>query len=638
METSAASQTPRARERGSDAETARMASATLGRFAGVNNVMAVHPTIERYLRRQGRTAANLHLARSRGIAFDALLTTAMVTLVAAPLLFTRSGFALDFTNALWMTWVAGKEMVAAGHPSYFLNTNVMGVFYPLLAFEGATTLILTGGLGELIGGHPLIAFVGVTTFAIAADYVSTLWLARRFGLRGWLAHVPSITIVTSAYYITNLYGRGAWQEFIALAALPPLAASGVWLAQARSWRVGPVLVFVLSSVVLTGTHNLTLVYGTTMAAIGLLALWLAFGAPRQLPYRRLAAIAGLGVLGLMVNAWFLFPDVAYEQFVGAHVVSAHGTALWQETGFFNTPGIVLDPFRSVPRQSSTPALYVQAPVWLLAWGVLAGGLLLWRGSVQGRMRRLWTTAVVLVLLVLAMIMVKAFWGIVPFPYDEIQFAYRLAGYVVYAVTALVLVSAMLLQQHAGVRAKGMVAGLRVALAGACLISIGLCVWQQWVPNTLFTASYTHRGEALTSPSVAPRTWYIANQNYSDRQATIVRASLSRLMIIQPSAVHGDRFAAFMKLPEGPQPIQSDIDGGAYLVHVSGVRRIGRDKYGFAVVQREGNMHGPVHVVIETAHRAVVYAGRAVSVLALVLLLVISSWIGMRRRARGETSA
>ena len=562
----------------------------------------------------------------------------MVTLVAAPLIFTRSGFALDFTNSLWMTWVAGKEMVAAGHPSYFLNTNVMGVFYPLLAFEGATTLVLTGGLGELIGGHPLIAFVGITTLAIAADYVGTLWLARRFGLRGWLAHVPSITIVTSAYYITNLYGRGAWQEFIALAALPPLAASGVWLAQARSWRVGPVLVFVLSSIVLTGTHNITLVYGTTAAAIGLLAAWLAFGAPRDLPYRRLAAIIGLGVVGAMVNAWYLFPDVAYEQFVGAHVTSAPGTSLWQETGFFNTPGIVLDPLRSVPSQSTTPALYVQAPVWLLAWGVLAGGLLLWRGSVKRRMRRLWAMAVVLVLLVLAMIMVKAFWGIVPFPYDEIQFAYRLAAYVVYAVAALVLVSAVMLQQNARVRAKRMVVGLRVALAGACLISIGLCVWQEWVPNNLFAGSYTNRGEALSTPSVAPQTWYIGNQNYSDRQAPIVRASPSRLMIVPPSAVHGDRFAAWMELPEGPQPIQSDIDGGSYLVHVSGVRRIGRDAEGFAVVRREGNMRGPVHVVIETAHSAVIYAGRAVSVLALVLALVILGCVGIRQRARGETSA
>jgi hypothetical protein len=597
--------------------------------------MAVHPTIERYLRRQGRGAGDLRLARSRSIAFDAILATAMVILVAAPLIFTRSGFALDFTNSLWMTWVAGKEMVAAGHPSYFLNTNVMGVFYPLLAFEGATTLIITGGLGELIGGHPLIAFVGVTTLAIAADYVAALWLARRFGVRGWIAHVPSITIVTSAYYITNLYGRGAWQEFIALAALPPLAASGVWLAQSRSWRVGPVLVFVLSSTVLTGTHNITLVYGTTAAAIGLIAAWLAFGAPSDLPYRRLAAIAGLGVVGVMINAWYLLPDIAYEQFVGAHVASTPGSSLWLGTGFFNTPGIVLDPFRSVPSQSTTPALYVQAPVWLLAWGVVAGGLVLWRGSVNRRIRRLWAMAVALVLLVLGMIMVKAFWGIVPFPYDEIQFPYRLAAYVVYAVAALVLVSAVMVQQCAPARMKGMVVSLRAALIGACLVSIGLCVWQQWVPDTLFPGSYTNRGEALTSPSLVPQTWYIGNENYSDRQAPIVSVASRRLLIIPPSAVHGDRFSASMELPEGPQPIQSDIDGGAYLVHVSGVRRIGRDKYGFAVVQREGDMHGPVHLVIETAHSGVVHAGRAVSVLALALLLAILGCVGVRQRVRRE---
>src|ERR1700684_4259907 len=48
---------------------------------------------------------------------DLALSAGVVLLVAAPMLFTKSGFAVDFTNHLWLTWVAGKALAQAGHPS-----------------------------------------------------------------------------------------------------------------------------------------------------------------------------------------------------------------------------------------------------------------------------------------------------------------------------------------------------------------------------------------------------------------------------------------------------------------------------------------------------------------------------------------
>jgi hypothetical protein len=584
-------------------------------------------------------ARRLALTRSRtreGIVFDVLLTTAMVTLIAAPMLFTRSGFALDFTNSLWLTWAAGKGLVAAGHPSFFLNTDGMGIFYPWLAFEGATLLVLTGGFGELLGGHPEIAFVSVTTLAIAADYIATLWIARRFGLRGLLAHAPSITIVTSAYYITNLYGRGAWPEFMAVAALAPLAASGLYLVEAPTWRAGAVLVFALSAIVLTGSHTITLVWAPTMGVLALVVVWLAFGAPRHLPYRRLAMVAGLGALAALVNAWFLLPAVAYERFVGAHVTSTPGVSLWHNTGFFNTPAVLLDPLRSVPGRSTTPGLFVQAPVWFLAWGVLAGGLLLWRGSLGRQVHRSWIAALVLVVLVLAMIMVPAFWGIVGFPYDEIQFPYRLCSYVFYGAAGLVLASGVVLDRQRRPQARGVVTFLRGALVAVCAISVGLCVWQQWFANDLFAGSYPNRGEALASVSIQPRTWYNGNEAFSDRQAPVVDASSNRLLFIPPEDVHGDRYTGWWDLPDGPQPIQTNINAGAYLVRISGVQRLGRNAEGLAIVRRVGRMRGPVHIVVETAHGAVIYVGRALSVLAILALLALIGTFALRAYVAGRS--
>jgi hypothetical protein len=599
--------------------------------------MAANPTTSQDGTRQ-LAAHRVALTRSRTreeIVFDVLLTTAMVTLIAAPMLFTRSGFALDFTNSLWLTWAAGKGLVAAGHPSFFLNSDVMGVFYPWLAFEGATLLVLTGGFGELLGGHPELAFVSVTTLAIAADYIATLWIARRFGLRGLLAHAPSIAIVTSAYYITNLYGRGAWPEFMAVAALAPLAASGLCLVQAPGWRAGAVLVFALSAIVLTGSHTITLVWAPTMGVLALLVVWVAFGAPRRLPYRRLSMVAGLGALAALVNAWFLLPAAAYEGFVGAHATSTPGVSLWHNTGFFNTPAVLLDPFRSVPGRSTTPGLFVQAPVWFLAWGVLVGGLLVWRGSLGRQVRRSWIAALALVVLVLAMIMIPAFWSIVRFPYDEIQFPYRLCSYVFYGAAGLVLASGVVLDRQRHTQANGVVTCLRVALVAVCAISVGLCIWQQWFASSLFAGSYPDRSEALASTTIAPRTWYNGNEAFSDRSAAVVAASTGRLLLIAPGEVHGDRYAAWREVPDGPQPIQTDIDAGAYLVHISGVQRIGRSPEGLAVVRRVGRMRGPVHIVVETAHGAAIHIGRALSVLAILALLALIGTLACRQYVVGR---
>lgn len=580
--------------------------------------------------RQGPSSAARIAGLTRTYGSDALMTIGMVTLILAPLLFTRSGFALDFTNYLWLIWVAGKALVAAGHPNYFLNVNGMGVFYPWLAFEGGTLFTVTGGISELLGGQPEVAFATVTAAAVASDYLGALWLGRQLGLRGWSAHAPAIAIVTSAYYITNLYGRGAWDEFIAVAAFAPFAASAVHLVRAERWRASAMLALVVSTTILTGSHNLTLLWAPTMAAIGLLVLWLAFGAPLRLPYRRLAMVAGLAGLGVLVNAWYLLTDASYQQFVVAHTATPRpGVGVWSGTGFFNTPGVLLDPLRTVPHQSSTPALYVQAPDWLLAWSVITGGLLLWRRRMAPRLRRAWLAAAVLVSIVLCMILIKQLWAVVPFPYDEIQFPYRLGSYLFYAAAGLVLVSALALQRVGDGHARRLTRSLRVGLVGACLISIGLCVWQQWVPSTLFANSYRDRGEALADALEVPRTWYDGG-SYADLQAPVVKVPGGRLLIIEPGLVHGDRFAAWVDAPEGPQPIQTNIRGGAYLVHVSGVQRIGRDAQGYAVIRRERGSRGPVHLVLETTHSFVIALGRALSIAAIVILLVLLAITGARR--------
>lgn len=575
---------------------------------------------------------------ARSFVVDALLTLAAVLLVSGPLLFTKSGFERDFTNSLWMAWVAGKMLVEVGHPSLFINTTSLGVFYPLFAFYGGPLYALTGGVMELFGGDAELAFVGITMLGITGAYGGTLWLGRQLGLRDLSAHAAALTVITSAYLITNLYGRGAWVELMVTMAIPPLIASGVHLVRVDIWRPGPILIFAMSMALFTGGHNITLLWGTTIIAGALLILWLAAGAPRRLPYRRFAMLGGLGLVSASLNAWFLLPDIAYAGSTSI-IHSVGASSIWVESKEFNALSVVLDPLRRVPRESGTTALYVQAPDWFLAWGLVAAALLLWRRTAAGALRRLWVAAIVIVALILGMILIKQFWDLVSYPFTEIQLPYRLGTYLFYSIAGLVLVGALALQRFAaGGGSRRTVRGLRIALAAACAVSLGLCVWQLWVPNTLSGVySYTDRNEALGSVNVTPKSWY-ALAAYNDQRAPFVPVPGDRWLIINPRFVKGDRFAAWLNAPPGSQPIQTDIATGTYLVHVSGLRVIGRDGEGFAVVQRVNGGSGPVHVVVETADSAVIELGWIASIAAAVLMFLVLVFAGVRARRTSASSA
>jgi hypothetical protein len=170
--------------------------------------------------------------------------------------------------------------------------------------------------------------------------------------------------------------------------------------------------------------------------------------------------------------------------------------------------------------------------------------------------------------------------------------------------------------------------LRGGLVLACAISLGLCIWQLWVPNTLYSNSYPNRSEALASVNTVPRSWYDEG-SYNDLQAPVVAAKGE--LIIPPSYVHGDRFAAWVRLPPGTAPIQTDIAGGAYLVHISGLTRVGRDQAGYAVVRRSKPTGNPVHVVVETTHSATIALGWAISILAVITLAALIAFTAVRAR-------
>lgn len=568
---------------------------------------------------------------------DVLISSAVVVLLASPLLFTRNGFETDFTNNLWLVWAQGASISSGHHPipSYFFHSTTQGIFNPMYVFYGGTFFVIPGVLSALLGGRAVVAFVGMMIVGVIAAYGGMLWLGRQCGLRGPRAHVPAIVVLTSAFYVTQLYGRADSPEFMALSMLPMVVASGAHLLRSARWTVIPVITFLVSTVLFSGSHNITLLWGTTVGVFVALVLWLVLR-PSLPPLRRFGAVAVLTALAVMINGYFLIPEALYVSKVAASATQA-GITLGA-SNFFDTPGVLFDPLRHVPSASTTPALFVQAPVWFLLWSLAAGAaLFVARRGDAARLWRAWLAIAFVLAGVFGLIMSSWPWEHLPAPFVYIQFPFRLDGFVALLSAGLVLVGALALGQRIGDRRALF---LRVGLGVAVMISVALCVWQLWVPNVRGPGSYVDRREALISVHVLPRSWYDP-ESFIDRSQPLITVPAGRKLVIEPGLVRADAVSATLPVPTGPQPIETNIAAGPYFVSITGLRRLGRSAAGFTVVAREPQDTGPrapsaIPVRVHVTDSAALILARLCSIVGILGALVALIYVGVRQH-RSDSS-
>lgn len=555
--------------------------------------------------------------------------------IGGPALFTRDGFMYDFTNHLWLVSVQDQAWSNHLAPTYYLGAPAFGAFYPFFVFYGGTLYAATGGLAALIGGRVTTAYVGASLLAIAAAYGGLLWLARQLGVRSWMAHAPAITFVAGAYYVTNLYGRGAWPEFMATSMIPLLVASAWRLARAPRLEAVPAVLFVVAAVFFAGSHNITLLFGSLSLIGGLLFLRIALGREvAAVSGGRLLRIAILFALAVAVDAWFLLPDIANER---STLIAVDPIVSWHYTSFFDTPAVLFDPLRTVPKRSSSPALFVQAPDWFLLWA-LAAGAVLWKRAGRG-LRRAGVALLLLLAVFLIGIMLGPLWDIVPRTLRQIQFPYRLNTYLDLTAAGLVLAVVIAAERSAPPRTA---ARLRYALAAATAVSVALCVWQLWVPNTHAALSYSDRNAALRSTHVTPRTWYDPGV-YDDASQPIVRVGPDSLRI-DPTRISGNSATLTVTPPPGATAFATNIAGAPYLLSLrGGLVRGGRTIQGLSVARRRVPGSGPVTITLGPGGAALAI-GRDITLLALVVLLALLARAvfanrrprAQRRRARTAT--
>ena len=558
----------------------------------------------------------------------------VVLLVMSPNIVRSYGYGLDYTTHIWLIWYQGVAIRDTLHPTLLLSaTNmggpnefgIIGVFEPYYAFYGGTLYTIFGALSALLGQKPLTAF-----FASHVMYMLMAWrgfwlLGRQVGVKPWLAHLPAFVFVTSAYYVTDMYARGSWAELAALSSVPFFLAYGLILLR-EPWKPTRVLAFVWGTVILTGSHNISLLWSTVLMAI-LLVVSYVVAAEHRPAAKRIAAVLGLAALSAAVNAWFMLINIAH----GTDTQIGNSEFSYDYTADFNKIGNVLSLIRSTPESSGTFGLTIAAPVLGLAFALLYA-VVRWRtGAKPSRVaRRFWFVSIGAIVVTFSLISLigATGWEAIGAPFTLIQFPYRLAGYLAVAI-CLFMVMSLRGDVTFPARAHNL-----LVVAGTTLVVLTVVQTTiQLYPDTDHPFVVRDRATAFERGiKTAPSAWYDPG-SYMDHTLPIIDADpLVRAELPIPSP--GDTtVTGVVTLPPAGTPIATNIAAGPWIAKVEGTgfRVAGRTYNGQIVLEREPGAPDQVTVTVRSAIGALQSVGTAITLAALAGLLALLAWLFARER-------
>jgi hypothetical protein len=580
--------------------------------------VAQHPTGDRRLPASPRRPAP---ARSPALARVApwAIGIIVIALVTWPLVFVGGGFSGDWPTHLWFVWHQGEALLHDPRPSLFVHYDD-GVFYPHFAFYGGTLYTLVGGLSAVLGGSGRNAYVCSWILAFAAAYAGWVWLGRMAGLGRWRAQLPAVLFVTSPYLLTTTYVRGDWPELLAVCSMPLLVAAGGSVLRDDRLRLLPALALALTTIAFTGSHNLTLLWGTTFLAVLGVALWAAVPAARRLVTRGAALrAASVVVPAVLVNAWYLLPDLAYQ----AHTVISAQYGNWRYLLEARMDLVAPAHLFALDRPTALPAaaeFVLALPVLAMGWAVIAGGLTLprARGGTWARLFVGWAvTAAALIVLMTHAGLVLA----LPRPYVMIQFTYRLESYVLLAITGAVLAALVLLRD-----APRRISGWTWVLVPVLAV---------WVSGAIGQTA-GHPGGGQVSSFLKPTIGSMGI--FGDAGVPELQRIRLPQVRFPPEQVRHDRVTVTARVAPG-QAVDTNLMTMPALVTIEGATLIGDhttqhdgDVRRHAVLRIDpGATPGAARITIRAAHPPAVTIGRVLSLVGILGLLVALGRPALRRR-------
>jgi hypothetical protein len=503
-------------------------------------------------------------------------------------------------------------------PSHFVHSDT-GIFYAVFAFYGGTLFAFTGAIA-LVVGSALSAQAIVYLLAAGTAYGGWFWLARLAGVGFWPAHAPALLYVTAPYVVTNVNARQDLVETVATAAIPLLLASGLSVLRADRLRAGPFAALAVSTIALGGSHNLTLLWGTTILGLTALVLFAAVPEARRLVTRRgLLRVLAVVVPAMAVNAWYLLPDLAYH----SHTAIAQRIDEWRAMVRIASPAIDAEHLFALNRRSalSDASFTAALPVLAIAWVVLASAV------VRKQLRPAWArTLAVLALFSVVVLVVMTHPRLItalPDPWQMVQFSYRLETFVLFGICGAVIV----------------------------LLAQGTSGWLTWLLVPIVAFSVFGALKQVRDVPRNPRDFTLAIDNFNTFSAgdfadvSVQRQRVTkgaRPRVVTRAPVRRDRLETTIAAQPG-EDVYLTLMGIAEMLDVQGARVVGRwtvapqspgwQSRSYLTLRIDDDATpGRARIVVREARTLPIVGGRIISLLGLLGLAAGAAVI-----ARGSLS-
>ncbi len=559
----------------------------------------------------------------------ALGIAVLLVLLTWPLITHGSRLRGDAITDAWFIAHQADALRQSYHPSLFLH-SITGIFYGAFAFYGGTLIAFAGAI-SLITGSAMAAQAIVYILALAAAYGGWFWLARMAGLRFWPAHAPALLFITAPYVVSNVAGRQDLAESVATAVIPLLLASAIRVLRADRLRAGPFAALAMSTILIGGSHNLTLLWATTI--VGLAAVVLFTGVPQargMLTRRGLLRVLAVMVPAMAVNAWYLLPDLAYH----ADTIIAQRIDEWRALVRTPSPAIDAKHLFALGRSSAIAdsGLVAALPVLVIAWVLFAAV------AVRKRWRDAWVqTLMILSLLSVGVAIVMTHPRLItalPDPWQMIQFSFRLETFILFGICGAVIAALVLL----GPNTHRWLTALLVPIIA--LSVLGALRQVHDVPRRPSNLAWNTDGLAVFSTG-----------DFADASARPLAedSGLKALTFKRPD-VHRGRFETTIRARPG-EIVHLNLMAVSQMIDVQGARVVGRwagPPYGvgwqppwyLALQIDDDAIPGRARVVIREARTLPIVGGRIISILGLIGLLANGAVIvrGHRRRRHAGLSA
>lgn len=538
----------------------------------------------------------------------------------------RTFIGWDWYQHQWYIWHQAESIKDNGFPSLFAHDR-FAVFNPHFAFYGGTLYAFAAAITIFVGDSGA-AMVIVLTLGFAGAYGGWWWLARQAGLGPWLAHAPAVVFVTGPYYLAIIYATGGFGEFMAVSAIPLLLASAFSVLRAERLRAGPAALLAVSVMAFTGSHNLTLAWASILLVIVLGALFATLPKLRSTLTRPgLLRVAGVAIPALMVNAWYLLPDLAYQShtFISTWDTLSEGDLLG--SAHMVRASHVLSPGRA-SSVTTIPHFSLQLPLlagaWILVALVVARAA--WRSGPFRAVLILLAAAVGLYALMKSPAVI---WDL-PRPINNIQFSYRIESYIFLAAAGALLGAALLLSRRGG-RGRGRATTIWTwALVAVCAWAIGGAAYQLRQQPPAIEHEWTEAA-AYYPDKIVPNTWdYSTNQlpNLTETPG----APAARFSPVD--AQDGDRATTTVVASPGAI-VKTNIITVPELVRLEGGRFVGRGGLGENFVELDDDATpGAAKLTISAARPWPVVGGWILTLLGLAGLAANAVVIARGRGRRG----